>query len=154
MQVWYTLRFHIKCFLCLGHGTITAAFANVLSSGPQTLKRAARKMERNWKKTGMFHISCRESTIAYRNALKRLDLLIFQPLLEENKQNPKYLFEIVAKLTRNKVSSPKVSKQHSNNDFMNFFTYKIDNIREKIINMQPSTTVSHQTVHCSLTEEN
>jgi len=74
--------------------------------------------------------------------------------LEENKQNPKYLFEIVAKLTRNKVSSPEVSKQHSNNDFMNFFTYKIDNIREKIINMQPSTTVSHQILHCSLTEEN
>jgi len=36
---------------------------------------------------------------------------------------------------------------------MNFFTYKIDNIREKIISMQPSTTASHQTVHCSLTGE-
>jgi len=31
---------------------------------------------------------------------------------------------------------------------MNFFTYKIDNIRAKIITMQPPTTVLHQAVHC------
>ncbi len=36
---------------------------------------------------------------------------------------------------------------------MNFFTYKIDNIRDKIITMHSSTTVSHQAVHCSLPEE-
>jgi len=36
---------------------------------------------------------------------------------------------------------------------MNFFTYKIDNIREKIIPMQPFTAVSHQAVHCSVPEE-
>ena len=36
---------------------------------------------------------------------------------------------------------------------MNFFTYKIDNIRDKIITMQPSTTESHQGVHCSLPKE-
>ena len=36
---------------------------------------------------------------------------------------------------------------------MNFFTYKIDNIREKIITMQLSTTVSHQAVHCSVPKE-
>jgi len=39
----------------------------------------------------------------------------------------------VAKLTRNKASTPDVSKQHSSNDIMNFFTCKIENIREKII---------------------
>ena len=38
-------------------------------------------------------------------------------------------------------------------NFMNFFTHKIDNIREKIITMQPSTTVSHQAVHCILPKE-
>jgi len=36
---------------------------------------------------------------------------------------------------------------------MNFFTFKNDNIRDKIITMQPSTTVSHQAVHSSLPEE-
>jgi len=52
-----------------------------------------------------------------------------------------------------KASSPEVSKQHSSNDFITFFTYKIDNIRDKIITVQPSTTVSHQAVHCSLPED-
>jgi len=36
---------------------------------------------------------------------------------------------------------------------MNFFPYKIDNIKDKIVTMQPFTTVSHQGVHCSLSEE-
>jgi len=40
----------------------------------------------------------------------------------------------VAKLTKKKASSPEVSKQHSSNEFMNFFTYKIDNIREILYN--------------------
>jgi len=34
---------------------------------------------------------------------------------------------------------------------MNFFTYKIDNIRAK--NMQPPTTVLHQAVYCLLEEK-
>ena len=36
---------------------------------------------------------------------------------------------------------------------MKFFTCKIDNIREKIITMQPSIIVSHQTVHYRVPEE-
>ena len=109
-------------------------------------------MECNWKKTKLevFRISWKESSIAYREALKAARSAYFSNLLEENKQNPRCLFEIVAKLTKNKSSTLDVSKQHSSNDFMNFFTNKIDNIREKIIAMQPSTTVSHQAVHCSL----
>jgi len=67
----------------------------------------------------------------------------FSTLQEENKQNPRYLFEAVAKLMKNKASTPDISKQHSRNEFMNFFTYKIDNISEKIITMQLSTTVLH-----------
>ena len=103
----------------------------------QALKRAARKMERNWKKTKLevFRISWKESSIAYREALKAASFAYFSTLLEENKHNPRYLFETVAKLTKNKVSSPEVSKQHSSDVFMNFFTYKIDNIRGKIITM-------------------
>ncbi|XDV35971.1 hypothetical protein PO909_005829 [Leuciscus waleckii] len=94
------------------------------------IARAARKMERSWKKTKLevFRISWREhfafrSMIAYRKALKTTTLL------EENKHNPRYLFETVAKLTKNKAPTPDVSKQHSSNDFMNFFTYKIVNIK-------------------------
>ncbi len=66
----------------------------------RTLKRAARKMERSWRKTKLevFCIAWWESTLYYRKALKtaRSDL---SPL-EENKHNPMYLFNTVAKLTK------------------------------------------------------
>jgi len=60
--------------------------------------------------------------IAYREALKTARSAYFSTLLEENKHNPRYLFETVAKLMKKKASSPEVSKQHSSNDFMNFCT--------------------------------
>ncbi|MGL5674454.1 MAG: reverse transcriptase family protein, partial [Plesiomonas shigelloides] len=120
----------------------------------RALKRAARKLERSWKnsKLEVFRISWREK-MEYRKAVKTARSAYFSNLLEENKHNPKYLFNTVAKLTRNTASTSDVSKQHSSNDFMNFFTCKIDNIREKIIAMQLSTTVSHQTVGCCIPEE-
>jgi len=67
----------------------------------------------------------------YCEALKAARSAYFSTLLEENKQNPRYLFEKVAKLSKNKALTSDVSK-HCSNDFMNFFPYKIDNIREKI----------------------
>ena len=78
----------------------------------------------------------------------------FSSLLEENKHNPRYLFNTVAKLTKNKAStSVDISQHHSSNDFMNYFTSKIDTIRDKIATIQPSATVSHQTVHYRPPEE-
>ncbi len=75
-------------------------------------------------------------------------------LLEENKHNPRYLFNTVAKLTKNKASTGvDISKQQNNNDFMNYFTSKIDTIRNQIVTMLPSATVSHQIVECRSPEE-
>ena len=53
----------------------------------RALKRAARKMERNWKKTKLevFRIAWRESTSTYRKALKTPRSTYFSSLLEENK---------------------------------------------------------------------
>ncbi len=115
----------------------------------RALKRAARKMERSRRKTKLevFRIAWRESTLSYRKALKTARSDYFSSLLEENKHNPRYLFNTVAKLTKNKVSAAvDISQQHSSNDFMNYFTSKIDTIRDKIATMQPSATVSHQIV--------
>ncbi len=93
----------------------------------------------------MFHIAWRESTSTYRKALKTARSAYFLSLLEENKHNPRYLFNAVTKLMKNKASTgADISPKHSSNDFMNFFTSKIDNIREKIITMQLSATVLHQ----------
>ncbi len=113
----------------------------------RTLKRSARKMERSWRKTKLevFHLAWRESILSYRKALKTARSDYFSSLLEENKHNPRYLFNMVTKLTKNKASTGVgISQEHSRNDFMNFFTSKIDTIRDKIVTMQPSTTVSHQ----------
>ncbi len=121
----------------------------------RTLKRAARKMEHSWRKTKLelFRIAWLESTLSYRKALKTARSDYFSSLLEENKHNPRYLFNTVAKLTKNKASTGvDISQQHSN-DFMNYFTSKIDTIRDQIVTMQPSATVSHQIVHYRSPEE-
>ncbi len=48
-----------------------------------------------------------------------------------------YLFNTVAKLTKNKTSTGvDISQQHSSNDFMNYFTCKINTIRDQTVNMQ------------------
>ncbi len=70
-----------------------------------------------------------------------------------------YLFNTVAKLTKNNKYINKlstgvdISQQHSSNDFMNYFTSKIDTIRDQIVTILPSATVSHQIVHCKSHEE-
>jgi len=43
--------------------------------------------------------------IAYREALKAARSAYFWTLLEENKQNLRYLFETVAKLTKNNAQA-------------------------------------------------
>ncbi len=70
------------------------------------LKRAARKMERSWRKTKLevFSFAWWESTLSYRKALKMARSDYFTSRLEENKHNPRDLFNTVAKLTKNKTS--------------------------------------------------
>ncbi len=59
-----------------------------------------------------------------------------------------YLFNTVAKLTKNKTSiSVDISQQHSSNDFMNYFTSKINTIRDQTVTMQLPAAVLHQIVH-------
>ncbi len=46
----------------------------------------------------------------------------------------RYLFNTVAKLTKNKASTGvDISQQHSSNDFMNYFTSKMNTIRDQIV---------------------
>ncbi len=60
----------------------------------------------------------------------------------------------MAKLTKNKASTDvDISQQHISNDFINYFTSKIDTIRDQIVTRQPSATVSHQIVHYRSPEE-
>ncbi|XP_056593208.1 uncharacterized protein LOC130412099 isoform X1 [Triplophysa dalaica] len=114
----------------------------------QTLKKASRKMERNFKKTNLevFRIAWKDSTRNYRNAIKTSRSAYFSTLIEENHHNPRFLFNTVAKLTKNKLSSTSDSDyQHNSDEFMNYFTSKIQDIREKIITMQPVVKSAEQT---------
>ncbi len=90
----------------------------------------------------------------FAQALKTARSDHFSSLLEENKHNPKYLLNTVAKLTKHITSAgADISKQHINNDFMNDFTSKIDTIRDQIVTMQPSAILSHQIVYYRSPEE-
>ncbi len=92
--------------------------------------------------------------ILQKKTLKTARSNYFSSLLEENKHNPRYLYNTAAKLKKNKVSGGvDISQQHSSNDFMTYFTSKIDTIRDKIATIQPSSAVSHQKVHYRSPEE-
>ncbi len=89
-----------------------------------------------------------ESNLSYRKALKTARSDYFSSILEENKHNPRYLFNTVAKLTKNKTStSVDISQQHSSNDFINFY------FRDQTVTMQLPAAVSHQIVHYRSPEE-
>ncbi len=90
----------------------------------------------------------------YRKALKTARSDYLSSLLEENKNKSRYLYNTAKKITKNKASTGVgISQQHSSNDFMNYFTSKIDTIRDQIVIMQPSATLSHQIVHRGSPEE-
>ncbi len=57
------------------------------------MERSRRKI-----KLEVFRIAWRKSTLSYRKALKTARSGYFSSLLEENKHNPRYLFNTVTKL--------------------------------------------------------
>ncbi len=73
-------------------------------------------MERSWRKTKLevFRIAWRESTLSYRKALKTARSDYFLSPLEENKYNPRYLFNTVAKKKKIKhqqvLTFPKITE--------------------------------------------
>ncbi len=89
------------------------------------------------KKVKVFRMAWRESTLSYRKALQTARSDYFSSLLEENKHNPRYLFNTVAKLTKNITSTGvNISQQHSSNDYFNYFTSKTNTIRDQTVTMQ------------------
>ncbi|KAI5086151.1 hypothetical protein C0J45_23467, partial [Silurus meridionalis] len=79
------------------------------------------------------------SMLSYRQVLKAARAKHLSKLIENNPNNPRFLFSTVAKLSTNQVSEKFVPSQFSSEDFMNFFTKKIDSIRKTIVAVQPLT---------------
>ena len=96
------------------------------------LKHACRKMERAWRKSKLdiFYLAWCDSVLNYKRALNSARTAYFSGLINNNKHNPRFLFNTVAKLTQKPQS---VSCAPFNaNDFLDFFCNAIDEIRIKI----------------------
>ncbi len=77
----------------------------------------------------------------YRQTLKAARTEHIRKLIDNDQNNPRFLFSTVARLT-NKQMSPdlNIPSQFNSNDFMNFFTDKIDNIRNTITNVDSTAS--------------
>ncbi len=91
-----------------------------------------------WRKTNLevFRIACKNSMSWYRQGLKATRTEHICKLIDNHQNNPRFLFSTVARLT-NKQMSPdlNIPSHFNSNDFMNFFTDKIDKIRNAIANV-------------------
>ena len=107
----------------------------------RALKKASRQLERKWRSTKLqvFFHAWKDSLLSYKHALSTAHSSYFSTLIDENRNNPRHLFNTVARLTKNHVD-PCASIQFSSNDLMNFFDDKIIKIRDTI---KSSSTTTH-----------
>lgn len=110
------------------------------NSQTRKLKQASRKLEFNWRSTKLeeSRIVWQDSLKTYRKALRNARAAYYSSLIEENKNNPRFLFSTVARLTDSHSSiEPSIPITLSSNDFMTFFNDKILTIRDKITHLLP-----------------
>ncbi len=73
---------------------------------------------------------------SYRQSLKAARAEHIRKLIENNQNNPRFLFSTVSRLTNNQMSPELNIPSQFSDDFMNFFTDKIDSIRNTITNVE------------------
>lgn len=123
----------------------------------RSLKQASRKLERMWRsnKSEESRILWQESHNKYMKALRFARTSYYSSLIEENKNNPRYLFSTVARLTQSQSSiEPVIPLALSCDDFMSFFNDKIHKIREKISSSLPSPEPAVPAVPLNLVRPN
>ncbi len=80
---------------------------------------------------------------SYRQALKASRTEHICKLIDNNQNNPRFLFSTVARLTHKQMSPDlNITSQFNSNDFMNLFTDKIDNIRNAITNLDSTVSTT------------
>ncbi len=113
------------------------------NSYTHSLKKETRILEREWRKTNLevFRIAWKNIMSSYRQALKAATTEHICKLIDNNQNNPRFLFSTVARLTNKQMSPDQIiPSQFNSNDFMNFFTDKIDNIRNTITNVDSTAS--------------
>ncbi len=112
------------------------------NSYTHSLKKETHNLERKWRKTNLevFRIAWKNSMSSYRQALKFARTEHIRKLID-NQNNTRFLFSTVARLTNKQISPDlNIPSQFNSNDFMNFFTDKIDNIRNTITNVDSTAS--------------
>ncbi|XP_055361200.1 uncharacterized protein LOC129603535 [Betta splendens] len=101
----------------------------------RSLKHRTRQLERQWR-SNKINVNCiawKDSLIKYKKALCAARKTYYSSLIEENKNNPRFLFSTVARLTKShSCVESTIPLNLSSNDFMNYFTNKIITIRKNI----------------------
>lgn len=113
------------------------------NSFTRELKQCSRRLERIWRstKTDIAYIAWKDSFKTYKKALCRSRTAYYSSLIEENQNNPRFLFSTVARLTKNhNCIEPTIPNNLCSDNFMKFFQNKIATLREEIYQTLPSVS--------------
>lgn len=108
------------------------------------LKQNTRRLEKCWRKlkTEKSLNDWKSSLLSYKEALYKAKQAYYSSLIEVNKDNPRFLFSTIARLTSSHSEiEPSVPAHLSSNDFLQFFNSKIVTIREKINERSPNISL-------------
>ncbi len=116
-------------------------------------KVACRKLERKWRDSGLnvFYQAWKDHLGEYRTEIESARSVYFSQIIDNNQSNPRHLFHTINRLLKvnDGISLPVSNKLC--NDFLNFFSSKIDNVY-KLIQVAPisSSTVCPSCFHGTL----
>ena len=91
-------------------------------------KQVSRKLERKWRSNNSveYLLDWKNSVRVYKKALHKARAAYYSKLREENKNNPRFLFSTVARLTESHSSTePSIPRSLNSSIFMTFFHDKI-----------------------------
>ncbi len=116
-------------------------------------KVACRKLERKWCDSGLnvFYQAWKDHLGEYRTEIESARSVYFSQIIDNDQSNPRHLFHTINRLLKvnDGISLPVSNKLC--NDFLNFFSSKIDNVY-KLIQVAPisSSTVCPSCFHGTL----
>ena len=98
------------------------------------LKQTARKMERKWRSSNLeeSQLVCKDSLLTYKKALRKAGTAYYSSVIDENKNNPRFLFSTVARLTKSPSSVEPCIPLTLSSDAQQIWNRKFNTLRVKI----------------------